>query len=230
MPDLVEYPTVVAGTFAAEFLDLPEEVLTTTMIHHQHWFPVTDEAGKLKPAFLAVTNIEVEHAGADQPQRRARADGAPARCAVLLERGSQDAARGSRSDGSTRSCSTRRSAATVRRPSGSSGSRGGSPWTRSASPAAGDHAALAGRLAKADLATEMVQEFTELQGTMGGIYARAEGQPDEVWKAIYYHYLPVGVEADAPPTRETLGAARRDVGGGLAGRQARHARRAVRCR
>ena len=73
--------------------------------------------------------------------------------------------------------------------------------------AAGDHAALAGRLAKTDLVTEMVQEFTELQGTMGGIYARAEGQPDEVWKAIYYHYLPASVDADAPPTRETLGAA-----------------------
>ena len=73
--------------------------------------------------------------------------------------------------------------------------------------AAAMHAALAGRLAKADLATEMVREFTELQGTMGGIYAREEGQPEEVWKAIYYHYLPVGVEADAPPTREQLGAA-----------------------
>ena len=55
--------------------------------------------------------------------------------------------------------------------------------------------------------TDMVREFTELQGTMGGIYAREEGQPEEVWKAIYYHYLPVGVEADAPPTRAQLGKA-----------------------
>ena len=52
----------------------------------------------------------------------------------------------------------------------------------------------------------MVREMTELQGTMGGIYAREDGQPEEVWKAIYYHYLPVGVEADAPPTKEQLGA------------------------
>jgi glycyl-tRNA synthetase beta chain len=44
--DLVEYPAVVAGTFAPEFLDLPEEVLTTTMIHHQHYFPVVDDAGR----------------------------------------------------------------------------------------------------------------------------------------------------------------------------------------
>ncbi len=74
-------------------------------------------------------------------------------------------------------------------------------------PAAADDAARAGRLAKADLATDMVRELTELQGTMGGIYAREEGQPEPVWKAIYHHYLPVAVESDAPPTRETLGAA-----------------------
>ena len=60
VPDLVEYPSVVAGHFPVEFLQLPEEVLTTTMIHHQHYFPVVDEEGKLKPAFLAVTNTQPE--------------------------------------------------------------------------------------------------------------------------------------------------------------------------
>ena len=60
VPDLVEWPSVVPGIFPAEFLSLPEEVLTTTMIHHQHYFPVVDDHGKLKPAFLAVTNVEVE--------------------------------------------------------------------------------------------------------------------------------------------------------------------------
>ena len=74
-------------------------------------------------------------------------------------------------------------------------------------PAAAADAALAARLAKADLTTDMVFEFPELQGTMGGIYAREEGQPEPVWKAIYHHYLPVGVEADAPPSRADLGAA-----------------------
>jgi glycyl-tRNA synthetase beta chain len=53
----------------------------------------------------------------------------------------------------------------------------------------------------------MVREFTELQGAMGGIYARAEQQPEEVWKAIYYHYLPVGVDEHEPPSRDELGAA-----------------------
>jgi glycyl-tRNA synthetase beta chain len=66
-------------------------------------------------------------------------------------------------------------------------------------------AKAAGTLAKADLTTDMVFEFPELQGTMGGVYAKAEGQPEDVWKAIYYQYLPVGVEAEAPPTRESLG-------------------------
>ena len=74
-----------------------------------------------------------------------------------------------------------------------------------ASAAAADAAATAGRLAKADLATEMVAELTELQGVMGGIYAREEGQPERVWKAIYYHYLPDSVGAEAPPTRQQLG-------------------------
>ncbi len=76
-----------------------------------------------------------------------------------------------------------------------------------ASEEVGLQAAKAARLAKADLTADMVREFTELQGTMGGVYARAEGLPEEVWKAIYFHYLPVGVEADAPPTRAQLGKA-----------------------
>jgi glycyl-tRNA synthetase beta chain len=58
-----------------------------------------------------------------------------------------------------------------------------------------------------DLTTDMVREFTELQGTMGGIYAREEGLPEAVWKAIYFHYLPVGVEVNAPPSQGQLGVA-----------------------
>ncbi len=53
----------------------------------------------------------------------------------------------------------------------------------------------------------MVRELTELQGTMGGIYAREEGQPEAVWRAIYHHYLPAAAEVDAPPSRADLGGA-----------------------
>ena len=74
-------------------------------------------------------------------------------------------------------------------------------------PQAEAFAREAGQLSKADLATDMVRELTELQGTMGGIYAREDGRPEEVWKAIYFHYLPVGVEATAPPAKEQLGKA-----------------------
>src|SRR5690606_36666491 len=74
-------------------------------------------------------------------------------------------------------------------------------------PEAADPAAQAGRLCKADLATDMVRELTELQGTMGGIYAREDGAPEAVWKAIYFHYLPIGVEPDAPPSAQQLGPA-----------------------
>src|SRR5438045_6803223 len=76
-----------------------------------------------------------------------------------------------------------------------------------ADAATAQYAATAARLAKADLTTDMVREFTELQGTMGGIYAREEGAPEEIWKAVYFHYLPVGVEPDAPPSRAQLGKA-----------------------
>jgi glycyl-tRNA synthetase beta chain len=69
------------------------------------------------------------------------------------------------------------------------------------------HAERAGRLCKADLASDMVRELTELQGTMGGLYARADGEPEEVWRAIYYHYLPLAMEAEAAPSRAQLGPA-----------------------
>ena len=75
-------------------------------------------------------------------------------------------------------------------------------------PEAEERARTAGRLAKADLATEMVREMTELQGTMGGIYARARRPArSRSGRRSAHHYLPVGVEADAPPTKEQLGAA-----------------------
>ena len=56
--DLIEFPGVVAGFYDRSFLELPHEVLTTTLVHHQHWFPVVTEDGKLKEAFLAVVNTQ----------------------------------------------------------------------------------------------------------------------------------------------------------------------------
>lgn len=206
VPDLVEYPSVVAGTFASEFLTLPEEVLTTTMIHHQHYFPIVDDQGRLKPAFLAVTNIE-----ADRPELIARNServlAARLRDARFFWDADRKAGLESRLD--------RLETLLFHKELGSYRDKAQrieplARWiAREAlgAPQSAEHAATAARLAKSDLTTEMVQEFTELQGTMGGIYAREEGQPEEIWKAIYYHYLPVAMEADAPPARAQLGAA-----------------------
>jgi glycyl-tRNA synthetase beta chain len=204
VPDLVEYPTVVAGHFPVEFLQLPEEVLTTTMIHHQHYFPVVDEEGKLKPAFLAVTNTQAE-----KPEVIARNSErvltARLRDARFFWEEDRKATLESRIDrlstilfhkklGSYREKADRVAALAA--------------WIAAdvfKHPDAAPHAERAARLCKADLPTDMVRELTELQGTMGGIYAREEGQPEQVWKAIYHHYLPIGVEADAAPSRSQLG-------------------------
>lgn len=204
--DLVEYPAVVAGTFPSSFLALPDEVLTTTMIHHQHYFPVLDVHQKLLPAFLAVTNIEV-----DDPRRIAlnaeRVLVARLRDATFFWESDRRQPLESRLD--------RLGTVVFHQKAGSYRDKAGrierlAAWiAREGLGEAGlaDAAAQAARLCKVDLTTDMVREFTELQGTMGGIYARGEGLAPEVWKAIYYHYLPIGVEPAAPPTRDQLGSA-----------------------
>jgi glycyl-tRNA synthetase beta chain len=206
VPDLVEYPKVVSGAFSNEFLALPEEVLTTTMIHHQHFFPVVNDAGKLLPVFLAVLNME-----GDRPDLISRNLERVLTARLRDARFFFDADRKQKLETRVERLST----VLFHKKLGSYAEKAERISTLAAAiagdvlgvSAAVEPARVAGRLAKADLATDMVREMTELQGTMGGIYARADGKPEEVWKAIYYHYLPVGVEADAPPTREQLGAA-----------------------
>lgn len=206
LPDLVEYPSVVAGRFDEAFLRLPAEVLTTTMIHHQHDVPVVAEGGRVQPVFLAVLNTRP----ADRRAVVANAErvlAARLRDAAFFwdaDRRQPLEARLARLDtivvhgalGSYRQKAERVAAL--------------ADWIAREAfgrPDQAPHARRAGLLAKADLATEMVREFTELQGVMGGIYAREDGEPEEVWKAIYYHYLPVAVEADAPPRPGDLGRA-----------------------
>jgi glycyl-tRNA synthetase beta chain len=207
VPDLVEYPSVVAGHISVEFLQLPEEVLTTTMIHHQHFFPVVDEEGKLKPAFLAVVNMEPE-----KPEIIARNAERVLAARLRDARFFWDEDRKVPLESRLPRLSTilfHKAIGSYREKADRVAALAG--WIAREALERPDevaqHAERAGRLCKADLATEMVPEFTELQGTMGGIYAREEGQPEEVWKTIYFHYLPVGVEADAPPSRSQLGRA-----------------------
>jgi glycyl-tRNA synthetase beta chain len=207
VPDLVEYPSVVAGHFSVEFLSLPEEVLTTTMIHHQHYFPVVDDEGKLKPAFLAVTNTQAE-----KPEIIARNAERVLAARLRDARFFWDEDRKATLESRVGRLSTilfHKKLGTYREKADRVASL--AKWIAQSAfnqpEAIARDAETAGRLCKVDLATDMVREFTELQGTMGGIYAREEGLSEPIWKAIYFHYLPLGVEADAPPSRQQLGAA-----------------------
>ena len=204
--DLVEFPGVVAGFFDRSFLELPEEVLTTTLVHHQHWFPVVTMEGELKEAFLAVVNTQPqdERIIARNAERVVTARLRDAKFFWDADRKTTLESRLERLHtvqfhkklGSYRDKTERIEKL--------------AEWIVSQSfghPAEAANAAKAGRLAKTDLTTDMVFEFPELQGTMGGVYAKAEGEPEQIWKAIYYQYLPIGVEADAPPTRQQLGTA-----------------------
>ena len=209
VPDLVEHPAVVIGGFPREFLTLPDEVLATTMVHHQHYFPVVDDQERLSSHFLAVTNTP-----GDDLDRNARIAQDAERVLVARLRDARffwDADRAHRLEdrlerldtllfhkalGSYRDKSTRvaqlaeRIAGDVLGQAGTAGA-----------------ARRAAELCKADLATDMVGEFPELQGVMGGVYAREQGEPEAVWKAVYHHYLPIGTGADDPPSRDALGAA-----------------------
>ena len=206
VPDLVEYPKVVSGTFAEEFLQLPEEVLTTTMIHHQHFFPLVNDHGKLQPVFLAVLNME-----GDKPELISRNLERVLAARLRDARFFYDADRKRPLEGRVDQLNS----VLFHKKLGSYAEKATRISTLAAliardtlqAPEAEGHARTAGKLAKADLATDMVREMTELQGTMGGIYAREAGHPEGVWKAIYLHYLPVGVEAEAAPGREQLGSA-----------------------
>ena len=209
VPDLVEHPAVVTGAFPEEFLALPDEVLSTTMVHHQHYFPVVDEQGRLSAHFLAVTNTP-----GDDSARNERIASNSERVLVARLRDARffwDADRTQRLEdrldrldtllfhkrlGSYRAKSERVAALAER--------IAGEVLGRADAAGAARQAAA---LCKADLATDMVGEFPELQGVMGGVYAREQDEPEAVWKAIYHHYLPIGIGADDPPSRDALGEA-----------------------
>jgi glycyl-tRNA synthetase beta chain len=179
-------------------------VLATTLVHHQHFFPVVDDNGRLKEAFLAVVNTRPadERLIAKNAERVVIARLRDAKFFWDTDRRTPLEARLDRLHtvlfhkklGSYRDKAERieRLARTI-------------AADVFGAAAAADDAGRAARLAKADLTSDMVFEFPELQGTMGGIYAREQGLPERVWKAISYQYLPVGVEADAPPSRLQLG-------------------------
>ena len=189
------------GGFEREYLTLPEEVLVTVMRDHQKYFAVEDGAGRLAPHFLTVLNTEVEAVGeavirhGNERVLRARFNDArffwefDQRVSLeerrsLLEKVTFQKDLGSYAAKTERV--RRVAAALARRVPG-------------VDAVALDEAA---RLAKTDLTAELVKEFTELQGVVGGLYARAQGVSETAAAAIYDQYRPVGAEDAVPRTVE----------------------------
>ncbi len=196
--NLTEWPSCILGGFDPEYLSLPEEVLVTVMRDHQKYFAVEDAAGNLAPHFLAVLNTEGDPEGlirhGNERVLRARFNDArffwntdqkiPLRDRVEMLK----AVTFQKELGSYHAKSERVGALIGRM----------SAWLKF-DPATAQEAA---RLAKTDLTAELVKEFTELQGVVGGLYAKAQGHTQAVADAIYDQYKPASMEQDAPRTLE----------------------------
>jgi glycyl-tRNA synthetase beta chain len=197
---LNEYPSVIEGDFDPSFLELPDEILITVMRDHQKYFAVEKRGGELAPHFLAVINLAKDTKGLVRAghERVLRARFADARffwesdqkCRLAdilpkLQKVTYESRLGSYFDKVERTRAIARWLA--------------EQWynlgVMQAHVADADRAA---ELAKCDLATEMVREFTELQGIVGGLYAKAQGESEEVADAVYDHYRPVGLDDPIP--------------------------------
>jgi len=201
LADLVEWPGTVRGAFSPEFLELPEEITVTAMRTHQKFLPVRGPGGLL-PHFIAVMDNSEDRKGFI-------AKG----CEWVLNARLADARFFFEEDvrGRLEDRVTRLSRLTFQdrlgdylQKSERIAALAGSIAETVGRPDLSEHASTAGRLSKADLTTQVVREFTDLQGVIGGIYARRDRHADPVWKAIYDHYRPTSGSDDPP--REASGA------------------------
>ncbi len=202
---LTEWPSVLLGGFESAYLELPEEVLVTVMRDHQKYFAVEDADGKLAPHFLAVLNValnaENEQIIRQGNERVLRARFNDARFfwefdqrVPLMERlHVLEKVTFQKELGSYAAKTERVHALTVRL-----------TQLLALRGTMLDAEAVQGAalLAKADLTTELVKEFTELQGVVGGLYARAQGLKATVAEAIYDQYLPASAEDGLPRSLE----------------------------
>jgi glycyl-tRNA synthetase beta chain len=194
---LAEWPTPVLGDMDPVFLDLPPEVIRTSMRTHQKYFAVRDpKTGKLAPHFVTVANIEASDGGKTIAEGNAKVLSARLSDARFFWEEDRKAG--------FDKWLTKLEGVTFHAKLGTMAERAARILALAveiaplvgADPA---RTAEAARLAKADLASGMVGEFPELQGLMGGYYARAAGMDDQVADAIRDHYRPQG-PADAVPT------------------------------
>jgi glycyl-tRNA synthetase beta chain len=202
---LTEWPSVILGDFEPEYLALPEEVLVTVMRDHQKYFAVEDAQGKLAPHFLAVLNTSADDEGqAIIRHGNARVLRARFKDARFFWDFDQKVPLAERVESLKN--------VTFQKELGSyhwktEENLESAEWLSEAAARAGathDNGALmeAVRLAKTDLTTELVKEFTELQGVVGGLYARSQGLGERVALAIYDQYTPASTEDDVPVSIE----------------------------
>ena len=202
---LTEWPAVVLGDFEPEYLALPEEVLVTVMRDHQKYFAVEGADGKLAPHFLAVLNMEVDEEGrAIIRHGNARVLRARFKDAQFFWNFDQKTPLTERVE-SLKNVTFQKELGSYFWKTGENGRvvRELAEILKLAQVSF-DEIALykASLLAKTDLTTELVKEFTELQGVIGGLYARAQGLGERVAGAIYAQYTPASTEDDIPPSIE----------------------------
>jgi len=195
---LVEYPLVILGNFDKRYLELPRQVLLTSMESHQKSFGVEDAQGNLLPHFLTTaglrpTDVALVRKGWER----------------VLKARLEDARFFWETDlaSSFETWLAKLESVTFLAPLGSMGEKSRRIESLCAALARTvDHALSApliqaGRICKADLVSEMVGEFADLQGVMGGVYARRMGEDDAVAQAVAEQYLPLGPESPVPASR-----------------------------
>ena len=195
---LVEWPVPVLGRFDEAFLELPREVVVSTLTGHQRYFPVADDSGALLPSFVTVANLESKEPDKvrdgnervirprladaaffwDSDRRKALSTRREALREVVYQRGL-----GSLYDKSARTAEI-------------------ASWVAERLGIDGSQAGRAAELCKCDLLTGMVGEFPDLQGTMGRYYAISDGETDAVATAIGEHYHPRFAGDALPETDE----------------------------
>lgn len=202
---LTEWPDVLLGNFEPAYLELPEEVLVTVMRDHQKYFAVEDASGKLAPHFLTVTNIALTDENApiirQGNERVLRARFNDARFFWEFDQRTPLVDRFELLENVTFQKDLGSYAAKSDRVRTVADALCALAVSRDAvldAPAI-DSAAT---LAKTDLTTDLVKEFTELQGIIGGLYARSQGLPITVADAIYDQYLPASAGDAIPRSAE----------------------------
>jgi glycyl-tRNA synthetase beta chain len=195
---LTEYPNCIHGSFDAGYLELPKEILSTVMRHHQRYFSVLKLDGSLAPEFVAVTNTDGDPDGLIRQgnERVLRARFNDARFFYRVDQQKPLSAR-----------VPDLAKVTFQAKLGSYKDKADRMQILAADLAAktgadADTVKTASLLCKCDLTTDMVKEFTELQGQVGGLYAKAQGEGEAVSIAIYDHYKPVSMDDGIPRTLE----------------------------